>query len=181
MKEHIREEQIALYAAGDLAAHEAIAVSAHIQDCELCRAALAGFQETQSFVFSSLIDPSADELSEVREGIRMKLRQHRGWIWWAAAAAAAVALIFTAVENKPTTVPKPAPPVARLVPPEFPHLEAPRVRTAISHRAPPRHRDAGIRSVDLIARADQPVMIKMTTPDPNVVILWQSNEKVNNE
>jgi hypothetical protein len=187
MSEHIREEQIALYATGDLAAGEAIAVAAHVQDCQLCRAALAGFRETQSFVVASLIDPSGDELSEVREGIRMKLRQrselrqHRGWAWWAVGATAAVVLIFTTFENRPVTAPKPAPPVARFVPPEVPHLEAPRVSTIISHRPPLRHRDAGIRSVDLIARADQPVTIKMTTADPNVVILWQSNEEVNNE
>lgn len=177
MMEHIREEQLALYAIGDLAPNETSAIAAHVQDCEACQAAVAGFREIQSFVTSALMDPAPDELIEVREGIRMKLRERRRWIGWAAAAAAAVvAVILIGVESKPPAVPEPALPVAQLKLPEVPHFEIPQLHTAVL-----RHREAGIRSVDLIARADQPPVFKIATADPNVVILWQSNEGVKNE
>lgn len=182
MMEHIREEQLALYATGDLAPNDATAVASHAQDCEACQATLARFRETQALVTSALLDPAADELFEVRAGIRMRLQKRRNWAGWTAAAAAAVvALILFGFENRPITVPEPALPVAQLAPPEVPHLEIPQLRTAVLQKPRVRHREAGIRSVDLIARADQPMLIKMRTADPNVVILWQSNEGVKNE
>lgn len=186
MMEHIREEQLALYATGDLAAKDASVVAAHMQDCETCQAAIAGFREVQGFVAAALIDPAADELFEVRERVSAKLRERPAgrlqWAGWAAAAAVAVvALILIGVEYKPPITPKPAPAVAQLKPPEVPRLEIPQLRTAVLHKRRVRHREAGLRSVDLIARADQPPVIKMTTTDPNVVILWQSNEGVKNE
>lgn len=181
--EHIREEQLALYAAGDLAPHDKSATAAHVQNCGTCQAIVAGFHEVQDFVSSALLDPAADELMEVRDGIRIKLRERRswagrGWAAWAAVAAAAAAMIFFGIEHKPITAPQPVPPVAQLKPLEMPHLQ---IRQVVLHKPRVRHRDAGIRSVDLIARADQPPLIKMTTADPNVVILWQSNEGVKNE
>ena len=121
----------------------------------------------------------------MREQIREKLRQRQGrhWQWasYAAGVAAVAALIFTLVEHKPNPVLRPALVLARLTPREIPRLETPQVRTAVARRRPARHRSAGIRSVDLIARADQPPLIRMTTLDPNVVILWQSNEGIRNE
>jgi anti-sigma factor RsiW len=185
MMEHICEEQLALYAAGDLAPDETNTVAGHVQHCQICHAVVAGFRETQSFLASSLIDPPADELSVVRERIRLKLRQRRGahWRWasYAAGVAAAIALMFTAIGLKPAVTPQPAPVVARFVPPEAPHVEIPQVPRLVLHSPRARHRDGGIRSVDLIARADKPMLLKMTTADPEVVILWQSNEGIQNE
>ncbi len=185
MMEHIREEQLALYATGDLAPHVEGSVAAHVRSCESCRAIVIGFRDAQSFVASALMDPSANELADVRERVNARLQERRGghWRWagWSAAAAAVVALIFIGIENKPAAAPEPVLPVAQLKPPDVPQLEVPQLRTAVLHRPRVRHRDAGIRSVDLIARADQPPLIKMTTADPNVVILWQSNEGVRNE
>lgn len=185
MREHICEERLALYAAGDLERHEISPVAVHVQHCQICQAVVAGFRETQSFLASSLIDPAADDLSDVRDRIREKLRQRQGghWRWasYAAGAAAAIALIFAAAVHKPAAVPRPAPVIARLTPHEVPRLEIPQAPESISHRRPAWHRDAGMRSVDLIARADQPPLIKMTTSDPSVVILWQSNEGIQNE
>ncbi len=182
MMEHIGEERLALYATGDLTANETSAIASHVRDCESCQATVVGLHDAQSFVASALIDPSVDELAEVRERVSAKLRKRRRWVGWAAAAAAAVvALILIGVENKPTSVPEPIPPVAQMKSPEVPHLEIPQLQTAVLHRPHVRHKAAGIRSVDLIARADQPALIKMTTADPNVVIIWQSNEGVKNE
>lgn len=187
MMEHIGEEQLALYATGDLAPKETSAVAAHVQDCETCREAVAGFRETQGFVVSALVDPAVEELVAVRERVSARLQQtggrHWRWAWPALGAAAAAALVttFITVEQKPAVMPKPAPPVAPLALPEVPHLKIPRLQTAVLHVGHVRHREAGIRSVDLIARADQPALIKMTTADPNVVILWQSNGGVKGE
>lgn len=179
--EHIREEQLALFATGDLALNETSATAAHVQACETCQALVAGFRDVQDFVSSALLDPPADELVEVRDRMRMKLRARRSWTGWAVTAAAAVALVLIGTENKPITEPQPVPPVAQLKPLEVPHLPIPQLSTVVLHRPRVRHQNAGIRSIDLIARADQPMLIKMTTADPNVMILWQSNEGVKNE
>lgn len=181
MMEHIREEQLALYSTGDLAPGSEVAVTAHVQDCEMCRSAVSGFRETQSFLASALIDPAAGELVEVRERVNVRLRERRAWHrrWaWPVGAAAALALILAGIERRPAVLPKPVVPVAQLASPEMPRLQIPRL---VLHTPRVRHRDAGLRSVDLVARADQPALIKMTTADPNVVILWQSNEGVKNE
>ena len=181
MMEHIREEQLALYATGDLAPNETSAVATHVRSCETCQGTVSVFRERQGFITSALIDPAADELLEVRERVAVKLGQSRSWAVWAAVAAAAVAALIIGVENKPATVPKPVLPVVQLKPPKVPRLDIPQLRTAVLHKPRVRQRHAGIRSVDLIARSDQPTLIKMTTADPNVVILWQSNEGVKNE
>ena len=182
MMEHIHEEQLALYATGDLAPGIEAAVAAHVQGCESCQATVAGFRATQSLLVSALIEPAADELVEVRERVSTRLRERRWWVGWTVAAAAAIALVtmFITFEHKPTVVPKPASivtyvPVYRIAP-KPPPMPAP-----VLHKPHVRHRDVGMRSVALVARADQPPVFRIATADPNVVILWQSNEGMKNE
>jgi hypothetical protein len=185
MTQHIHEDQLALYATGDLAPGIEDRVAAHVHGCESCQATVAGFRDAQSLVLSTLIDPGADELAEVRERVSASLGERRvgrwWWAWPAVGAAAIITLIVAGIGHRPVVSPEPAGPVAQLTPPELPQLETPHLQKAVLRRPRVRHREAGIRSVDLIARADQPMLIKMTTADPNVVILWQSNGGVKNE
>lgn len=185
MKEHACEEQLALFATGDLATDEQGTVAAHVGACAECRNTAAGFREMQGFISSGLIDPAAAELVEVRERVVAKLRQHQnmGWRWaWGLAGAAAIlalAVVPLRFEHRQPLMPTPAPTVARSVPPRETLPAA--AETAVPHARPVRHREAGIRSVALITRANQPPLIKMTTADPNVVILWQSNQTEDEE
>lgn len=180
MMEHIADERLSLYAMEDLTPEEQLFAAAHVETCAECRNRVVEFQETQHFLRQSLADPEAADLLAVWEGVSEGLRRPhnaaRRWVWGLAGAAAMLALLIATLrfESHPAMAPKPALTVARLAPPkEAPSrpVEVPVLRTRHA-----RHRDAGIRSVALITRANQPPLIKMTTADPNVVILWQSNQ-----
>lgn len=180
MTEHIADERLSLYATEDLVPEEQRSVAAHVEACAKCRTTVAEFRETQRFLNDSLADPGAADLLAVREGVSERLRQPRNaarrWAWGLAAAAAMLAFLIAALrfESHPAMPPRPSLAVARLAPPKE-ALSRP-AEVPVSHTRHARHRDAGIRSVALITRAHQPPVIKMTTADPNVVILWQSNQ-----
>ncbi|MBV8550073.1 MAG: zf-HC2 domain-containing protein [Acidobacteriaceae bacterium] len=184
---HVREEQLALYAGGDLASEEANTVATHLAGCPACRGALAEFRDAQAFFCSSAREPEAGELYDVRQRLVAKLERRtqgeRRWVWQLAGAAvmAAVIVLAVAFEHRPAVSSKAEPMVARAVAPELPVAPPPvqqpvGMRRVTAHTRRSGHREAGIRSVSLIARADQPPVIRMTTADPNVVILWQSRE-----
>jgi hypothetical protein len=190
MMEHIREERLALYAGGDLPVNERGVVTAHLNECCECLTRLREFQEAQNFVLAALKDPERDELAEVREHLAAKLRLGRSTekrrVWWFAGAAAAAALLTVAltldhrpaVKQETIAFSQPQPAKKATATPELQAIQRPIVAP---RRKPSRNREVGIRSVALIARENQPSILKMTTADPNVVILWQSNERTNPE
>jgi cell division septation protein DedD len=181
MMEHIADEQLSLYAAGDLAAAERQLVAVHVEACSDCRNTVAEFREMHRFVSESLSDPETEDLLQVREGVAEKLQRRqsglRRWPWGLAAVAAMLAFLIATLrfESHPAMAPEPVPTIAHLTPPEQAPLR-PAEPAPVHTVRHVRHRDAGIRSVALITRANEPPVIKMTTADPNVVILWQSNQ-----
>jgi hypothetical protein len=184
---HIREEQLALYAWGDLAPQSYRAVADHLQTCDQCQRLLSEFQKTRSFIATSLQNPEANELSEVRTWLTAKLHSQqssaRPWAWWATGVAAALVLLILphTLEHRPSVTQETEPPilVANLNP--GPTLQIPLTPIAASRPKHLRSQKAGIRDVTLISQADREPVIKMTTADPNVVILWQLNERTEQE
>ena len=190
--EHIREEQLALYAGGDLSSQENNAVATHLRGCAECQQVLAEFQETRGFVVSALQNPEIGELAEVRRRLAAELSRHqskeRRWAWWmAGATAAALALLILPhrFEKQPVVTLRPEPVITASAVPEKIHSEplgnVPHLHVAASRTVHARPRKAGIRTVALIAQADQEPVIKMTTADPNVVILWQTDKRTGQE
>lgn len=184
MTGHIGEEQLALYAFGDVAAEEGVAIEAHVECCAECQGVLEQFRLTREFVGSALQDPALDDLVAVRAGIRTKLgtRPEKRAVWWlAGAAAAAVALLLPAVHRGPHLAPTgrtelvvAQPMVSRTAEDSVRiSVAKPRLVARVRHRAEGRAR---LRTVTLMAGAEQPATIKMKTGDPNVVILWQLSE-----
>ena len=187
MTEHISEERLALYAGRDLPADEAANVEAHLRGCGECQAQAGEYRKTQEFLAAAVLDPEPDELREVRAGIARRLRDHRRratalWVW-PAAAAAVLALFFVAsiLRLDTHTSDSMRPMVTHVKTPETlwmtpvfpaPHLEIAALRKKRPDRRP------GIRTVALLRRPDEPALIKMTTSDPNVVILWEASERV---
>ena len=179
---HIREEQLALYAWGDRPLLESNAVTAHLQACGPCRKALSEFQEARSFVTGSLQNPGANELSEVRINLAAKLQPQQfrisPWAWWATGIAAALGLLILprVAEHRPVAPQKIEPLMLTENINPGPPLQIPLTPVAASRPKHLRFPKAGIRSVTLISQADREPVVKMTTADPNVVILWQLNE-----
>lgn len=184
---HISEEQLALYAGGDLARSEADAVAQHLRSCACCETRLAEFRESGAVLESAFGEPSEEDLFEVRERVVNRLHKRKQavhlWRWSTAAAAAAIVtavLLFHPKQPQQET-PNPAPvttaylqvhyePLAQISMPNLNTQFRP-ARSRHSHPAP------GLRSVTLIAERDGPPILKMTTSDPNVVIFWQLNER----
>lgn len=187
MTEHIHEEQLALYAWGDLPSQESSTLAAHLADCGQCQKVLAEFHQARNFVAASLQNPGENELSEVRRHLTAKLQPQRSierhWAWLGAGVAAALALFILPrhLEKRPV-VQQAIPTVATSVLPEMLHpgpaIKLPITPVSSTHQRSLRSQEAGIRTVTLIAQADREPIIKMTTADPNVVILWQLDNRI---
>ncbi len=180
MSNHPEEERLALYFRDDLAEDESPAVREHVHGCAFCREVLREFQRNQELLERFSAEPTAEQFSEVRRAVMSALADHKKrWSALLTAAAAAAVVLFAMfhVQRAPVYV-HPAVVVRNLAPesivPSLPR--AVQVRRKIHHSAAP-----GLRSVELIAREDEAPLIKMTTSDPNVVILLQTERTANYE
>ena len=184
---HICEEQLALYAWGDLPSQESSVITSHLQDCDSCRKALAKFQEMRGFIAASVHNPEADELSEVHTRLIAELQVQqsnaRPWAWWGAGVAASLTLLLLPhfFEHRPSATPITESLILTENMDPGPTLQIPLTPITASHPKHLRSQKAGIRSVTLISQTDWEPIVKMITADPNVVILWQLNERTGQE
>lgn len=190
MTAHTSEEQLSLYAAGDLDAAAADTVLQHVSACKSCRAQLDEFRDTLRVLASSFTESSAEDLSAFRAGLMKRLQQpsrkSTGWMWGLAAAAAMLALVLLLPRNerRPAVHGPEASVLSAVAPLPQPvvQLAVPRLEPAVSRHTRRRQQsDAGIRSVAMITHPNQPALIRMTTADPNVVILWQPDTALKDE
>jgi hypothetical protein len=189
------EKLIALDAGGDLAPAEAAQLQAHLEACAPCRELARSIGESQAGL-KALAGAGLDEdaLARWRRGLLARIdaeprRRILGWRWaWAAAAAMAL-VALVAVPQLPRRTPSKGPvasprsPVAQAVPPALaspppvaravPSASArpPRPPAAIAHRRP-LHPPAP-------APVAEPLLVKLETADPNVVIYWFVDRKGN--
>ncbi|MDP8981321.1 MAG: hypothetical protein M3O35_12110 [Acidobacteriota bacterium] len=140
-------------------------LAAHLDGCEHCRA-FAREIELDRAALASLTLPSA-ALGVVPGRVLGQLgarRRRKVFLGWAAAAACLAALAFglllrpSSPEN--LTIVIAAPPAPRL--------------TLSSRTAPHPHRR---RPAPTLARSAGPIVIKMLTDDPDIVIIWLVDKK----
>ena len=181
---HVSEERLALYAGSDMARDEAGAVEEHLRSCTGCRASLAEFQNDRAVLLSGLGEPKAHELVDVRRRVLLQLEEQRrgtgNWMWATAVAVAAILvalLLFPWQQSRRVIQPDLAAtyhlqaPYRQITRPSIPNL-APNVGSKRDNRNEPA---PGLRTVSLLSERDGPQILKMTTSDPEVVILWQLN------
>jgi anti-sigma factor RsiW len=162
------QERIALYAGGDLSEREAADVGRHLADCGQCREFLEGIEASQAFVREVHQEnvPSAAPYEAVRARVleRIESRRRRAWFlgWTAGLAAAAIILMLLLLPRPPAVEPV----QFALKPPEAPPI-APRARPI------PHHRRSRMRpAVPAEVPAAEPLVVKLITDDPDVVIYW---------
>ena len=161
------EPLIALYVEGDLVDRE---LERHLAGCSDCREVLEDLRVSQAALKElSVVD--AAFLSAVRSGVLGKIERRRRSAWpWIAALAAVAALIVAVLmaPRKPALIVK-APVSGGAVRDRTP------VRTsAIAQAAPKakRSRPGGRLRTRGSAPPSEPLVVKMLTDDPNIVIIW---------
>ncbi len=176
MRIHPAEEELALYADGDLAASE---IGRHVAGCEVCAAIVNEFRGLTSGFGDDLLD---EDLAEVRAAVLSRLPQQKAaWGWWKwmpVPVGLATALIWL---NWPVRQVVPAVAAVRASEPVIAAQPLP-ARTLVVRnlqRRPRRLPEAGLRLVSLVSAPGRPTEIHMTTADPNVVIVLQTEERTN--
>ncbi|HUB80179.1 MAG TPA: zf-HC2 domain-containing protein [Bryobacteraceae bacterium] len=162
------EERIALYAGGDLARAEAQPVERHVAKCAGCQVLLSGLRESLALVREAHGEPiEAAHFAAVRARVLAGLERAPARRWryaWAGALAAAVLLVglWPRPElHMAVPIPKApaAPAIARTVPPPHPR--------ALAKPRPP----------EPVQQASAPMVVKLLTDDPDVVIYWITGTK----
>ena len=163
------EERLALWVEGDLPAREADAVEAHLASCAGCRefqVALVASQGAVKALGAEQVDGAVLDAVRSRVMARAARQPARGaFAWWdvavplAFAAALAVAILWPREVLPPAAVAAVIPPA-----PASPHI------VWAKHEPRPRPKPAAH-----VARAtppSEPLLMRIVTGDPNVVIYW---------
>ncbi|HYW42751.1 MAG TPA: zf-HC2 domain-containing protein [Bryobacteraceae bacterium] len=176
------EERLALYAGDDLAPAERAAVERHLGECAGCQVFLSGLKAGIDTLREAHEDgPSEAHLAAVRARVLADLRHRRrsrAWAW-AVATVAAVLLLLVAVRPGRKEAP-PVPVVAVSRPPAPVEIERPRPRQPVRRV---RHVVARNRvRTPLLASPPpnepaEPLVVKLITDDPDVVIYLISGGK----
>ena len=172
------EQRIALHAGGDLPPAETAEVERHLRECAGCQVLASGMKQSLAMLKEAHDEPLAPaHFSTVRARVMAELEQKRrplwAWAWSFGLAAAAVALLATLALRPGRTPERRAPVVAANHPP-----------VVVAHEPavpPPPHRRVARRVVRPPIVPDtpdpEPLIVKLQTDDPNVVIYWIADRK----
>ena len=165
------EERIALHAEGDLPPQERAEAERHLAECAGCREFLAELKQSLATLRAAHAESvEASVYTALRARVFERIDYARRPVWWlgwiGALAATAAALIMLVL---PRQLPPPklvaAPPEVTIAP----------VAPAISlppEPVPSRKRRAAPRRE---RQPPEPLVVKLITDDPNVVIYWITN------
>jgi anti-sigma factor RsiW len=170
------EERVALQAGNDLAEAESAAVNEHLAACSECRAFCESLRHSLEALAAVHQEPIAEaHFAAVRARVMTQVagRQRRRVLAWIGGLAAAATTVLVALLLRPAAV-LPLPPVAVRIPPPPP---APVLR-AVEPRPHPRvYRAARMKPPAPVPEDDQPLVVKLYTNDPNVVIYWIADRR----
>jgi hypothetical protein len=159
------EERIALHAGGDPVAAD---VEQHLAVCDGCREFHTSIRETLDHLRNDHqlpIDPA--DYAAVRSGVLSEIRrERRSWqrLAWLSGVGIAAALVL-GIALRPAPLPPPPSRVALKIP-----------STPLVSRQTDDRSVSSVRPVRKAARPShdpkQPVLVKLQTSDPNIVIYW---------
>jgi hypothetical protein len=166
------EEKIALYAGGD---GESAELDRHLEQCASCRDFAAAVRESLEILREAHGQPLEEShLAAVRASVFERLQRQRQWTWWPAWAGATAVFALAswlwlgqprrpmphaAARPKPAAVVTQEPVAAPVAPKPGRPKRLHRVRKTPAKPAP------------------QPLLVKLITDDPNVVIYWIADPK----
>ena len=145
---------------------ESEGLRAHVAVCANCREYAREIEQNRFALSTKAIDPAAFDgvRRRVLDQIQAEKRRSAWWAWPAAVAACVALLVSSALVLK---LRNPAPPR----PVEF--AKAPKL---VQWTVPARVRSAPPRRARIVAHRD-PLVVKMLTNDPDVIIVWLVDQK----
>jgi anti-sigma factor RsiW len=165
------EERIALYGGGDLPPNEMAETDRHLAQCAPCREFAQGVNWSLAIVRSAHSEPIPPAaFTALRARVLEQLARERRPPWrlaWIVPLVAAAVLTVTLV------LPRRVAPIRTAVtPPPAPLFEpvAPATEEPITPKRPPR-----ARRLPKPRAPAEPLMVKLITDDPDVVIYWIPN------
>ena len=171
------EERVALHAGGDLPPAEAAEVERHLRECAACQVLASGFEQSLALLREAHNEPLAPaHFSAVRARVVAELEQKRRplWAWaWSLGLAAALVALLVMLALRPGRAPEHRAPVVAVNHPPVVVAHEPAV-------APPPHPRVARRAARPIvpdAPDPEPLIVKLQTDDPNVVIYWIADRK----
>ena len=148
------EERVALYAGGD----PAEGVEEHLAECAACREFCEGLRETLSSLREQHVEEIAPvHFTAVRNAVFAEIeRGRRAWrrLAWVSGVGIAAALLL-GVALRPAPLPGPPPRIIARIP------AAELVKTVARPAPSP-----------VPAKRHEPIVVKLQTADPNIVIYW---------
>jgi anti-sigma factor RsiW len=178
------EERIALHAGGDLPAPEAAELETHLAACEGCRGAAEVYRAGLELLREAHREPVAEaHYAAVRARVLAELRRPRRPVWrrmWVcglvATAAVAVLLLLPRPAHTPERIEiaaiRPVGPQTEELAPAAPAGLAHPRRAAASLATRARKAPVGAAVSEPEKRSAEPLVVKLLTDDPNVVIYW---------
>jgi anti-sigma factor RsiW len=167
------EERIALHAGGDLPAADAAELETHLAACEDCRGVAAAYGAGIELLREAHREPLGEaHYAAVRARVLSELQRDRRPVWrriWVgglvAVAAAAVLLLWPRPVHTPERIEMAA------MRPAAPHTDEPRP-VAPARAVHPRRAVARAVVSEPEKRPAEPLVVKLLTDDPNVIIYW---------
>jgi len=151
----------------------------HMQACERCREFARELEENRKALAEVTIPAAAFDAVRlrVRSEIQAKKRRTAWWAWSAVAAAACAAILCVLLILPDKKIP--SAPNAPHIAAKTPNIErTPAYVPAVVRHPRVRHVNSGRLAVKTApARQSDPLVVKMLTDDPNVIIIWLVNEK----
>jgi hypothetical protein len=184
------EERIALHAGGDLPPAEAAEVERHLRECAGCQVLASGLKQSLVLLREEHNEPlAAAHFSAVRARVVAELEherrrgalwaRRRAWSYGLAAAAVALLAMLTLRPGRPPIVASHRQPLYNVRGSDV--LSEPRtLESGTGPTLPLPHRRVArrvVRSKAPDTPSPEPLIVKLQTDDPNVVIYWIADRK----
>lgn len=178
MNRHPAAEILALWTGADLDRDVTSELGLHLEGCAECRRKVEEIKRAQELLAASFEEPSEADLLQVRVGLRQSLEKRRLLLWCWSLAGAAAALVLATVGVTHRSAPVAALEERTIQLPPFPistrvALEVPDSKQIAKAHLQRRRTEqpTGLRAVNFVSGADGSTLLRLTTADPNVIIL----------
>jgi predicted anti-sigma-YlaC factor YlaD len=158
---------------------ESVALEEHLRACGQCREFADELERNRTALRAVEIHPAAFDAVRLRvlDELRSKKQRRTWWAWSAVAAAACVAVLCASIVLQNWKNPAPPKPLVAAKDPLVmlssiaPVQPVARAHQRVHHKFGPATASAGP------AHNPEPLVVKMLTNDPNVIIIWLVDQK----